>query len=304
MMARLRQLETHLYRLLFEQPEPLRRLALMRISVGLICIAYVLLEPYSQFLIDTADLLYRPSPLFSFFPPLGRTGLWVLEAAIILTGVLFTLGLATRPSAVLFGTLFTAWNYYVACFTRPTWAYNTYLNFFLLALCLFPCGQALSLDARLGRTRPPVDPLAEQQRASFAMGAMQLFIAVFYFQAGLAKLLSGGLDWFVLGQTPFIQTLETGGWIGRELTRFPWFFTASTLFAGIFEFGFLPLGLVLGRFPRWLGAMSMMFHMGVGLTMNISFWHLFLLYPALFIVWARPATQAEVVEEPRLAVAA
>lgn len=297
------RLRAYLHRALFEQNEPLPRLALMRISVGLVTIAYVVLEPYHRFLLDTGELLYSPSPLFSFFPRLGPTGLWALEGATVVAGLLFTLGYRTRAAAIAFSVLFAVWNYYVACFSRPTWVYNTHLNFFLLALCFTPAGARWSLDARLRQSGPEPE-LRERQLASFGMAFMQLYIAVLYFQAGLSKVLNSGFEWFILGQTPLIQTAQVGTKFGIWLTQVPPLFTTFNLYAGVLEFGFLPATLLLGRVPRPMALMAILFHVGVGLTMKVSFWHLFLLYPALFVYRALPGKQPATLSEPEARPAA
>ncbi|MDY7225120.1 HTTM domain-containing protein [Hyalangium rubrum] len=296
-MSLTHRLRAHVHRALFEQNEPLTRLALMRIALGLVTVAYVVLEPYHRFLLDTRELLYSPSPLFAFVPPLDRTGLWVLEGATVVAGILFTLGYRTRAAAIAFSVLFAVWNYYVACFSRPTWVYNTHLNFFLWALCFCPAGARWSLDARR-RSTAPGSELSERQLASFGMAFMQLYIAVLYFQAGLSKVLNSGFVWFILGQTPLIQTAQVGTEFGMQLTRVPELFTAFNLYAGVLEFGFLPATLLLGRVPRPMALMAILFHVGVGLTMKVSFWHLFLLYPALFLYQALPAKQPAPLTEP------
>jgi uncharacterized membrane protein YphA (DoxX/SURF4 family) len=291
------RLRAHIHRAVFEQNEPLRRLALMRISLGLVCTAYVALEPYHRILLDAGGLLYTPSPLFAFFPLLDRTGLWLLEGLTLVAGLCFTLGYRTRASTLVFSMLFAVWNFYVACLSRPTWIYNTHLNFFLWLLCFCPAGERYSVDARLRGNTPEPGP-GSLQLASFGLSFMQMYIAVLYFQAGLSKVITSGMAWFVLGQTPLIQTVQTGTWFGFQLTRFPELFNVFNIYAAVLEFAFLPATLLLGRAPRVMALMAILFHVGIGLTMKVSFWHLFFLYPALFFYQATPRKQPATQSEP------
>jgi hypothetical protein len=242
----------------------------MRRSLGGVLAALLMLGPYD------AELLGALSGL-----GLGPHGVAVngavfalLRGACVLAGVGYAVGLWPRLMSWSAALLFLAFNGLVASVT-PFWNYNTHLNFFLFGM-------------GWGETAP-------RYRAAVLNG-MRLFIGWLYFQAGLSKLLFAGPAWALTGRTLFTYALvlegPLGGWVAHHPALSPWL---AVLGLG-FELVFLPL-LVLGVSRRALGGAGLLFHLGIWLVLGISFWHLCLLYPALFLMRSSPTSTSESNEE-------
>jgi hypothetical protein len=246
--------------LIFSQPRVLPRLKLLRCLLGLIIFVLVLLGPYGSFYEETAAFLYQPGPLLPFFPALSADAFFALRVSVLLSSVLFLLGL--RWAGPLLAVLFFVFNYYVSRFAGAQWSYNVHLNLFVALL--------VCTDTR----HAPIE------RRSFALWFMQLYVAILYFQTGLSKLLHGGLRWFWEGETIYSNALLLGGERGAFIAQFEWLFPLFGALTALFEFGFLPAYLLGLR--RSLCVAGVLFHVGIFLVLGISFWHLWLLYPALF----------------------
>jgi hypothetical protein len=273
-------------RFLFAQEASLERLALTRVSLGVTLLVMVVLGPFDRFFGETGPWLYGPRGLLAFIPTLGPKTYLALRTLVAMSAVTVALGIATRASAGVLAVTFLVLNYYTAQFTGSAWNYDTHLNFFAAALCLAKSDARPSLDGLLGWTGPASE--RDAQQASFALAFMQLYVALLYFQAGVAKLISPGLIWFTSGVTPYYFTAIAGTALGQYLTQWPWIFQVFTALSGLFEFSFLPL-MLWRRTRRAAVFAAMAFHLGTYLVMDISFWHLWMLYPALFLYRPRAA---------------
>lgn len=126
-------------------------------------------------------------------------------------------------------------------------------------------------------------PNRAREAASLAVAFMMLTVGLIYFQAFLAKLSHSGWDWFLTGNTVKHYVAVHGTSLGRWLADHEWFGPASGMGTLMFEAGFLPaIALCRNRDLRWLAFAGMSFHIGIWMTMDISFWHLWFFYPALF----------------------
>lgn len=267
-------------RFLFAQEAPLTRLAATRASLGLVILIMVVLGPFDRFFGEMGPWLYAPRGLLTFIPVLDPETYWALRALVAASALSTALGLATCVSSVVLALSFLVLNYYTAQFTGLSWNYDTHLNFFAIALCAGRSGARGSLDGLLGWTRPA--SARDAQQASFLLAFMQLYVALLYLQAGVAKLVASGLAWFTRGVTPYYFTITSGTELGRYLTQWPWIFQVFTALGGLFELASLPL-LLWRRTSRAVALAAMAFHLGTYLVMDISFWHLWALYPALFL---------------------
>jgi hypothetical protein len=196
-------------------------------------------------------------------------------SALRVASIGFALALALLPRlaivwapalTLVFGLL----NHYCASLTPSLWSYNAHLN-------LFAAGVALVEVASRARGQA-IDLVWVERLFAFA----QLYVAVFYFQSGLAKVVHGGMEWLTSGRAAWIFAIEMGTDLGRWMAGYPLLFALGSTVIVVFELLFLPLFLT-GRFRRFLliGATSL--HLTIWAVFDISFWHLWLLYPALFL---------------------
>ncbi len=170
-----------------------------------------------------------------------------------------------KTAQILFAIAFFFFNFYVKSFSTTWWITNTHLNFFAIALCFVP--QKGTLKA--------------QELASFLIAFMMLYITALYFQAGISKLIHGGIYWFFDGYRIWTETVLLGTPFGKWLTQWPQLFTLMSFFTGIFEL-LLPALFLLRTTQGKMALVAFLFHMGTFLVMGISFWFLWALYPALF----------------------
>ena len=260
-------MSAYLEALFFTQQNIPRRLALLRVSLGCIILVLVGLGPYGDFYPETASFLYHPGPLLPFLPPLSAGWFSLLRGAVLVSSLLFLSGRWLRVTGPSLALSFFVFNYYVSRFAGAQWSYNVHLNLFSALFCCLYTGQ----------TTPQNNP----ERSSLILSVMQLYVAFLYFQTALSKLLHGGLRWFLQGETIYTNALLLGGERGAFFASYSWLPPLLGVGTGLFEFGFLFLYLA-GFSRRWLGVMGALFHLGIFAMLGISFWHLWLLYPALF----------------------
>jgi hypothetical protein len=237
----------------------------------------VLFGPYGDFYAETAGYLYEPGPLLPFLPALSPVAFYGLKLAVLALSLAFAAGAFTRLSGPLLALAFFVFNYYVSRFGGAQWSYNVHLNLFLGVICFAEASRRLGLDAR----RPAAESPGAEARTAFALGFMQLYVAVMYLQTALSKLIYGGLGWFWRGETIYTNAILLGGERGQFLAGLPGLPRTLGLLTLAFEGCFFFL-FVAGVSRRALGAAAILFHLGTFAALGISFWHLWLLYPALF----------------------
>ena len=267
---------------LYQQPNLDFRIFVVRLAVSLVTVSYVLLGPYDHFHIDAASLLYRPTGPFSFIPTLGFAAYYTLKYMVVASGILVALGCWTRLACAVFALTYFVFAYYTGHFSTQLFSYITHLNFFAFLLCFINAERFWSIDwLRQPARRQSPYPQARRELASFALAFMQLYVIAFYVQAGLGKLLVGGPDWFLTGDTPYYGAIISGTGAGLVLSNYPWLFKLISLSTGFFELGFF---LILWRPLRWLYAAGVIaFHLGILLTLNIFFYQLSAIVPLLFL---------------------
>jgi hypothetical protein len=262
-------MSAYLERLFFSQQNIAQRLLLLRVSLGLIILVLMLFGPYGSFYTETASFLYHPGPLLPFLPPLSAGWFYLLRGFVGASALLFSLGLWLRLTGPSLALSFFVFNYYISRFAEAQWSYNVHINLFIALLCWVNTGQAPTQK--------------NQERSSLLLSFMQLYIGLLYFQTALSKLLHSGLRWFLQGETIYTNALLLGGERGAFFASYSWLPPILGVGTGLFEFGFL-VGYLAGLNRRWLGVMGALFHLGIFVVMGISFWHLWLLYPALFVL--------------------
>lgn len=240
-----------------------RALERTQIALSLMVVLLLLLGPYDDFYVEMAPWLYSPQAPFSWLPNLG-VHFWTLKYSVMALALLSALHL--RTAQICFAICFFLFNFYVKSFGTTWWITNTHLNFFAIALCFTP-----------GDSKKK----SSQEFASFLIAFMTLYIAVLYFQAGLSKLIHGGLGWFLDGERIRTETILLGTSLGKWLTQWPRLFDSTAFGTGIFEL-LLPSFFLFRNTQRRMALIAIGFHLSTFLVMGISFWFLWFLYPTLF----------------------
>lgn len=172
----------------------------------------------------------------------------------------------SRAANVAAAVSFLALNGYVASIYPRVWNYNSHLNVQLGLTCWASCGGKHS-------TAP--------ERDAAAVALLRLYPGLVYFQAGLSKLLRGGLAWATTGSTLTGYSRMIGTDLGRRLARSKPLMIGSSWVTILFELGYLPAMLIAGRRHGVLAAVATGFHLGTDAVLGISFWHLWGQYPAM-----------------------
>jgi hypothetical protein len=236
---------------------------------------------------DPSVTLTRGAPTFSLWfhltdPAAMQAAHWVM----LVIAVLFTLGVATRVTAVL--AWFTALCY-IHRITLGTFGMDTMLALVLLYLMLSPCGAALSVDRLIARYRValsclarhrPVPPLlrpAPRVSANFALRLLQIHFCIIYLASGTSKLQgpawhNGSALWQTITNYEFAgppPEMVTNGL--RFLSEHRWLWELA-MNAGAYFTLALEIGLpILIWFPRWRGPLicaAAALHTGIALMMG------------------------------------
>jgi hypothetical protein len=234
---------------------------------------------------------------------------WVIHISILISMLLFTLGLWTRVTSVL--TWLGSLMYIQRLQNSMLFGMDTMTNLGLFYLMIAPCGAALSLDRwlkvrrerqRLGSKYVPQPP-EPMVSATFATRLIQINFCIIYFAAGTSKLL--GTSWwngtapngFLLNYSfaPFDvpKYVELLQWLVRH--RWMW-----ELFGAVGVIGtlFLELGfsfLVWNRHMRWfMVSGAVLFHTMIALLMGLVTFSLMML--ALVLAFVPPEVVRQTLE--------
>ncbi|WP_212004979.1 hypothetical protein [Chitinophaga sp. HK235] len=280
---------------LFHQPAVWERLAALRITISTICLVLLIWGDYdTSFYGLTSSFLHRQDAIFPFLPPLGTGAFGALKGIAILSAFLTLTGLLTRVSMVVLAVSFFLLNGYVAANDSYWLAYITHLHFFSFALCCVDTSRYYSLDRLIAR-KTYTPNKAQQERASFAIAFMQIFIAVLYLQTGISKLLNSGVGWFISGQTSYYATMMFGTRLGQFMTQYRGVYHFIGIYTGIVEVGFF-FAFLFRRTHKVLAFLGMSLHIGIYCLMILSFFMLWWIYPALFLFrnnWKDNANRGE-----------
>lgn len=250
------------------------RLPFVRVSVAAACLITVVNMPRARALDAVSDTLLQP-PL----RPVGTLRLSTVKyTALRLTTItLLTLwGLGVRHPAIGYGaaTGFAALNGYIAHILPQIWNFNTHLNALLIACA------AVDSSGRPSTTFPG---RRSHARRGAVLAVMQFATALIYSQAGLSKLLHGGRSWLGDGEVVRVSLAVLGTPAGKRLFHRPTLTKLLGRLVLIGEICFLPALVALWPF-RWLLAIGAAgFHLLTAVYLRINFWHLWALYPALFL---------------------
>ena len=159
----------------------------------------------------------------------------------------------------------------------------------LAFLALSPCGARWSLDAAIRRLRRGGDPPPRRSpHAGWPLELIFLEIAMFYFQAGLAKLGDAGLAW-ADGWTLQFYLLAKGGPAAERLAASPALCCAASVAVLTFELAF-PVAVFVRRLRPLAMVAGLVFHAATAVFLQVVFWPLWSLY-ALFLPWEAIASR-------------
>jgi hypothetical protein len=274
---------------------PAEALGAARFYFGLGLTLY-LMSQYPQLL-----LLDAWGPQFHYTRPIWYFGLlgidrsvpWLnfpVYAAMVASCLLFAFGKWTKPAIV---AILICMFYLKG--VRDSFSGDVHHReipvFALLVLFLVSkCDRMFGIDARRKRL-PPI----EDWEASWPLRAMQVWIAMFYFWALVAKLRLSGLDWFTDGgriqRTLIARALRDGVTPAGEIANLSWAHELAQMPKLVFLIGALVFAFEL-LFPiilfiknlRIRAVMvggALLFHIANFVLMNVQF----LLYPFVYVTF-------------------
>jgi hypothetical protein len=243
----------------------------------------------------------RGTPIWSiWFHVTDPVGMAVVHGFIVLCVFLFTIGLATRITAVI------TWAGALCYIQRspPTlFGVDTMMTILLLYLMIGPSGAALSVDRCLKRWwarsfgREPLDragrpsasafsPPAPSVSANFALRLLQIHVCIIYLAAGLSKLQgaawwNGTAVWGTLANfefAPMQYDLYTNSLraLARNRPLVEFFITGAGLFTLAFEISY-PF-LIWRPATRWvILSMAIILHGFIGVFMGLKTFSLMML---------------------------
>lgn len=247
-------------------------LRLVRISVAFIVGAWTVFALDRTFYAAHADLLYEPGGLVWLVPPLSGSAFLALQCATVLGAIAMLFDRIASWATLGVAVSFFVLNGYVSAFAE-IWNFNAHLNIFLIALAFAPGSR--------GSDRNGSSAIAFESSVLFFL---RLQVALLYFQAGLTKLLSGGIFW--AERTPYVNLVLRDGWLSPLLADSPGIVAllGNCVIVGEFLIFFM---LLFRRTQVIAACCAIALHISFFLLLGIGFWHLILLYPALFFTFGR-----------------
>lgn len=269
---------------LYLQNNSIKRLGAIRISIGLISLIHLIgnfdFEFYKSF-----SIFFLKDHSTSWYIASTKYGLDIIYFGAIFTGLLFTLGIGRKLVSIIYAILFIVLQYYTSRFEFGIWSYNTHLVFFIAVISLSKSYHTNSFDRIFTHLslKKNLSSLSERdiQFGSFVISFIQLYISFIYLQAGISKLTYSGFEWFIHGRTIQFFSLLSENSFSVFLSKYPTLFSFFGILSGIIEFSILPL-LLIKKFKQ-ICILTMLFHLGTWLVLDISFWFLWLLYPSVFL---------------------
>lgn len=254
--------------------------------------------------------IYKGQPMWSIYYHVeDPKWVWVIHSCILISMLLFTLGLWTRVTSVL--TWLGSLMYIQRLQNAMLFGLDTMTNLGLFYLMIAPCGAALSLDRwlkvrrerqRLGSKYVPQPP-APMVSATFATRLIQINFCLIYGAAGTSKLL--GTSWwngtapngFLLNYSfaPFDVPVyvEFLKWMVSHRWLWELFGTVGVIGTLFLELG-LPT-LIWNRRMRWFMVCgSVLFHTMIALLMGLVTFSLMML--ALLLAFVPPEAVRQTLE--------
>lgn len=265
-----------LSRILFRQADAPARITATRVSLGAAALRTLWHLPDGSFFEEHADTVMSEQVRGSRGIRLSSRQYDALRFTAMTGMALWTVGVRHPLVRLTAAAGFIATSGYVAQFHPRSWNYNSHLSIFV----------AVSAAADI---RPPVvtggsHSEGTAQLQSVALASMQLGAAAIYSQAGLSKLIHGGREWMSTGRTVRGALVVLGTPEGARVARNERLMRGVAVMTVFGELAFLPVLLARWQDRRLVGIAATVFHAATKRYLGISFWHLWWLYPALFIV--------------------
>tara|TARA_B110001454_G_C12723278_1_gene436240 strand:- start:36608 stop:37405 length:798 start_codon:yes stop_codon:yes gene_type:complete len=230
------------------------RSAIVR-TLSLFFVIWSIFGPIDSSLIEFKTILFGPSLLN------GISFLFFLKFCLIFSSI----ALVLQPRSLWLGLIQLIAGsllLYVGLVSNSVWNYNTHI--IVIALLTYITGLRGS-----------------EAGEKDLVTCVSLVFATIYIQAAISKVAVSGLDWMNTGLTIYRHLLKFNPTLSAILDGNPILFQMAGWLTVIGE-------LVLGSFfaipkTRKLAAMlSISFHIMLWFAFNISFWHLWIFYPALY----------------------
>lgn len=184
----------------------------------------------------------------------------------------------SRPAGLAAAAQYARLSAHVAAFFPRVWSYNAHLSIFMVVLGALDTSTSMTL-VQAGKRRA-----SDDRMQSMALAFMQSYVGMLYLQSAVSKLRYGGADWVRTGRTVRGSVALFGTRLGRRLLHSPKLASYASCATLTFEALFLPALLAGWPNRRVLAAVAMGGHIAAAATLRISFWHLWALYPALFLL--------------------
>jgi hypothetical protein len=255
-----------LWEVAFAQAGAMRRLELVRMTLGGTIFLLASSPSYRRFYPENEALLYDRGG--SWLPPLGRL-IGPLRIAVMALAALLAFGVGGLATAALLLLGFGLLDRYAASLTPRLWNNLFHVHVFLLCFCVAKAAPLVAAPAPAARL------------ASFMLTVMQVQVGLVYLLAGISKLRVSGVAWFTGGRNLLASTIFRGTELGQSLVAISALRRSMAVATAVFELG-APALILWPAMHIWLAFMALAFHLGILLVMRISFWHLCVFFPALF----------------------
>lgn len=227
------------------------RIVGLRVALALCVLLPLWLGQYSGFLWEAAPYLLDDNRLFILAAPAIFLS---TKLAASLMAIFFAMGLKVRWSGTALTILFGLLEYAGFLMAPDAWNFTTHILLFVLWISWMP--------------------------QDLALNWMGIYCAVLYFQAGISKLIFGGLDWTSSGCTIRGILFYHGTELSHSLV-WPGLFPGLALLTVALEISILP-AFLFQRF-HWIILLALQaFHFSLAMLMGVSFWQLTILYFFIF----------------------
>lgn len=254
------------FRRWLEQPQPIERLALLRILVSLAVLGFLSsrlahadhwLGSVGFHVPDLGGDWRQPL----YLPAMPSWAAWTLAIVMTASGLALAAGLATPVAAALFALLIA---YATLADRLEAFTVTKLAPVLVLALCLSPCGARYSIDSWLRRRRAPGSPLPTTG-GSGTIRFFQIFVVTMYSASGIAKLRGDWLTRQVLWTHLHDQYQTTISWLlMRGLPAWSWWGLQGLVL--LFEVG-APLWFAL----RWTRRPALVIGLGMHVMIGLMF---------------------------------